>query len=103
MTGSAHTDGAGSQDVSDSKSSLSAAKGTKNSARASSIGNSSSRMKVSYPAIWLSLLLVVFTAIPVAIWTFIKSARDNGKAARQNEIAFQSLDTEQILGKIASK
>jgi hypothetical protein len=60
-------------------------------------------MEFSYLGIWLSLLFLMLTLIPVAIWTFIKAARENGKAARENEVPYQTLDTEQILGKIIRK
>jgi len=60
-------------------------------------------MKVSYLGIWISLLLVVLTLIPVAIWIFFKASRESEEAAQANEAPYRTLDTEQILGKIVGK
>ncbi|HME60226.1 MAG TPA: hypothetical protein VKH62_03160, partial [Candidatus Binatia bacterium] len=102
IAGTANAAGASSGSGSAGHSSSSPAK-TANTARASFAGHSAFPMKVSYLGIWISLLLVVLTLFPVAIWIFFKASRESEEAARANEVPYRTLDTEQILGKIISK
>jgi hypothetical protein len=67
---------------------------------AGSYGNPNSPQQPSDFGIWLPLL-VMLALISAAIWICMKVAR-NGEAA-QNEVPYQNLDTEQILGKILEK
>jgi hypothetical protein len=69
---------------------------------AGSYGNPNSTEEPSDPDIWLPLLLVMLVLIPAAIWICIKVSRNSEEAA-QNEVPYQTLDTEQILGKIIKK
>jgi hypothetical protein len=97
----------GSGDVSDDTSSSgsshgAAAEGT-NSETASSAADSSSQLEFSHLGIWLSLLFVMLTLTPVAIWTVIKTSRENDDTTGSNEVPYQKLDTQQILGKIIKR
>jgi hypothetical protein len=67
---------------------------------AGSYGNPNSPQQPSDFGIWLPLL-VMLALISAAIWICMKVAR-NGEAP-QNEVPYQNLDTEQILGKILEK
>jgi hypothetical protein len=60
-------------------------------------------MELSYLVIWLSLLFVVLTLFPVAVWLFMKASRESDAAAGSNEAPYQKLNTHQILGKIAKR
>ena len=45
----------------------------------------------------------MLTLTPVAIWAVIKTSRENALAAGNNEVPYQKLDTQQILGKIIKR
>jgi hypothetical protein len=60
-------------------------------------------MEFSYLSIWISLLFVVLTLTPIAIWTVVKTSRENDAAAGNSEAPYQKLDTQQILGKIIER
>jgi hypothetical protein len=60
-------------------------------------------MEFSYLSIWLSLFFVMLTLTPVAVWTVIKTSRENDEATGSNEVPYQKLDTQQILGKISKR
>jgi hypothetical protein len=91
-----------SGDTSSSGSSHGAAAEGTNSETASSAADSSSQLEFSHLGIWLSLLFVMLTLTPVAIWTVIKTSREDD-ATGSSEVPYQKLDTQQILGKIIKR
>jgi hypothetical protein len=58
-----------------------------------------------YFSVWLLFFLATLPFIGAAIWAFISAAREKEKEKEQRatDAPYQSLDTEQILGKIAKR
>ena len=56
-----------------------------------------------YFSVWLLFFLATLPFIGAAIWAFISAAREKEKEQRATDAPYQSLDTEQILGKIAKR
>jgi nitric oxide reductase large subunit len=53
--------------------------------------------------VWLLLFLVTLPFIGAALWAFVSAARDKEKEERETDAPYQSLNTQQILGKIAKR
>jgi hypothetical protein len=49
--------------------------------------------------VWIAVLLLILAFTPVVVWAVRKTEDGDG----WNEVQFQKLDTEKILGKISSK
>jgi hypothetical protein len=64
-----------------------------------SYGEAQSARKDSYSWVWISLLLLILAFTPVIIWAVRKTEDRDG----WNEVQFQKLDRETIVGKISSK
>jgi hypothetical protein len=85
------------------ESSLYGAARAANSKRKDNDGDADSKSTNSHLALLVSLLLALAALVPVVIWTVIKAARQSDGTTGGTEVLFQSLNTEQILGKIIKK
>jgi hypothetical protein len=53
--------------------------------------------------VWLLFFLATLPFVGAALWAFISAAREKEKEQRETDAPFQSLNTQQILGKIAKR
>ena len=56
-----------------------------------------------YFGVWLLFFLAALPFIGAALWAFISAAREKEKEQRETDASYQSLSTDQILGKIAKR
>lgn|GEM_PF-5597662 len=62
-----------------------------------------SRTEAYYFGVWLLFFIFTLPFIGAVLWAFISAAREKQKAERENDVSYRTLDTGQILGKIAKR